>query len=75
LCVLAATGRSLQHFLALVNGLRPLVMSLAATAVPTAVYATGADFGEDGAPLEVVRGRLARALSEADVVAAAISAR
>ncbi len=74
-CVLAATGGSPQHFLALDMALRPLVTSLGAIAVPTAVYATSADFDDDGRPLAGVREQIEQSLAEADAVARAIAPR
>lgn len=73
-CVLAATGGSAQHFLAVDTGLRPLVTSLAATAVPTAVYAESADFDEAGQPSEKIRQQLTQAIAEAKAIAASVRA-
>ncbi len=70
-CILAATGGSTHHFLALDTGLRPLVASLAGISVPTAVYATGEDFGGDGRPGESLRSRLEAAIREATALAEA----
>jgi FMN reductase len=72
-CVLAATGGSHHHFLALDTGLRPLVTSLAGISVPTAIYAISTDFDSDGAPVEALRAQIVKALGEAEAVARAIS--
>jgi FMN reductase len=72
-CVLAATGGSHHHFLALDTGLRPMVTSLAGTSVPTAVYAVSTDFDSGGTPVEAIRAQLEKALEEADGLARAIT--
>jgi FMN reductase len=64
--VLAANGNSPAHFLSLDTGLRAVVASLGGWTVPTVVYATGADFGEDNEPNPELLGRLRAALAEAD---------
>ena len=65
-CVLAATAASPLHYLAIDTGFRALVASLAGWSVPTAVYATPADFDDDKRPGDSIRERLARALAEAE---------
>lgn len=66
--VLAATGGSRDHFLALDTHGRALVASLGGWTTPTSVYLTGADF-VDGVPSAEVREALDRALSQAVHVA------
>jgi FMN reductase len=68
--VLAATAAVPEHYLALDTSGRALVASLDGWTVPTVVYATSGDI-VDGVVGEPVRARLARALEEAAVVAAA----
>ncbi|MGZ6994014.1 MAG: NAD(P)H-dependent oxidoreductase [Acidimicrobiia bacterium] len=63
--VLAATGGSSAHFLALDTGLRAVVASLAGWSAPTVVYATSADFTPEGTPGAAVLETLTRALDEA----------
>ena len=64
-CVLAATAGGPMHYLSVDTGMRSLVASLDGWSVPTVVYVTGDDFGEDGTPGPTVLDRLARALDEA----------
>jgi FMN reductase len=61
--LIAATGGSARHSLALEYALRPLMSYLRARTVPTAVFAATADFGSDeqGASLT---GRIDRGASE-----------
>jgi FMN reductase len=63
--VLAATGGSSAHFLALDTGLRSVVASLRGWSVPTVIYATSADFTDAGEPGPDVLDALRRALDEA----------
>lgn len=72
--VLAATGASSAHFLALDTGLRAVVASLGGMTVPTVVYATGDDFDVGGQPSTELRDRLRVAVGEAALVADAIDA-
>jgi FMN reductase len=65
--VLAATAGHGAESLCIDHGLRPLVASLDGWSVPTAVYATHADF-EDGKPVDAIRERLARGLAEASLI-------
>lgn len=74
-CILAATGGSEQHYLALDNGLRPMVASMGGLSVPTAVYLTGADFDVDNALTASARALLETALGEARLFAAAYESR
>jgi FMN reductase len=67
-CVLAATGGSRDHFLALDTGLRSMIASLDGWSVPTVVYATGEDVDPESGPTDEVRARLQRALDEAATV-------
>ena len=67
--VLAATGASPAHFLSIDTGFRSLVASLGGWSVPTVIYATGADFAEDGSPLPSVLDPLRQALDEAARIA------
>jgi FMN reductase len=66
--ILAATGASPAHFLSIDTGFRSLVASLGGWSVPTVIYATGADFSEDGSPLPSVLDPLRRALDEAALI-------
>jgi FMN reductase len=67
--ILAATGASPAHFLSIDTGFRALVASLGGWSVPTVIYATGADFAEDGSPLASVLDPLRQALGEAARIA------
>ncbi|MHA6804071.1 FMN reductase [Salinifilum ghardaiensis] len=66
--LLAATGGTERHSLVLEHALRPLLSYLRAPAVPTAVYAASADWGND---TDLTR-RITRAAGE---LAAAVQAR
>jgi FMN reductase len=64
--LLAATGASPAHYLALDTGLRALVASLEGWSAPTVVYALSGDFDADGVPTAALRDKLAAALAELD---------
>ncbi len=68
--VLVATAAVAEHYLSLDTSGRALVASLEGWTVPTVVYATSGDV-VDGQVSDAVRERLARALDEAALVAAA----
>jgi NAD(P)H-dependent FMN reductase len=72
-CVLAATGGSDHHYLAIDTGLRPLVASIEGVSVPTAVYLTGQDFDQEGSIREEGQARLAAAVGEAVALASVLS--
>ncbi|MEX2284740.1 MAG: NAD(P)H-dependent oxidoreductase [Gemmatimonadota bacterium] len=59
-----ATGGSASHQLVLDHGLRPLFASLGALVIPSATYATDAQFTTDG-PDPLLIERLQRAVNEA----------
>ena len=61
--LIAATGGSARHSLALDYALRPLMSYLRARTVPTAVYAATEDFGSDAASASLT-GRIDRAAGE-----------
>jgi len=61
--VIAATGGSARHSLALEYALRPLMSYLRARTVPTAVFAATEDFGSDAAAAALT-GRIDRAARE-----------
>jgi FMN reductase len=65
--IIAVTAGQDQESLCIDHGLRPLLASLDAWSVPTAVYAVHADF-ENGQPVDSVRARVAQALAEAALV-------
>ncbi|SEK84700.1 FMN reductase [Nonomuraea pusilla] len=69
--LLAATGGTARHSLALEHALRPLFSYLRAVVVPTAVYAAAEDWGGGGDPFTDGLGeRIARAAGElADLLA------
>lgn len=69
--VLAATGGSYRHTLAVDQELRPLLGVLQAMAVPTGVYATAQDWVAPGVPDAALRARIDRAAWEAVTLAAA----
>ncbi|HEY5272468.1 MAG TPA: NAD(P)H-dependent oxidoreductase [Acidimicrobiales bacterium] len=73
-CILAATGGSDHHFLAVDTGLRPLVASLNGMSVPTALYFTGQHFNEDGTLADEADELLRTALGEAAALAFALKA-
>ena len=61
--LIAATGGTARHSLALEHALRPMFAYLQAVVVPTAVFAAGEDWGgDDGAGQ--LRGRITRAAGE-----------
>jgi FMN reductase len=64
-CVLAGTGGSRDHFLALDTGLRAMVASLEGWAVPTVVYATAEQVDPEQGPDDEINGLLLQALAEA----------
>ncbi|MET4924806.1 FMN reductase [Streptomyces sp. PSRA5] len=59
--LLAATGGTARHSLALEHALRPLFSYLRATVVPTAVYAASEDWGAAGTGAESLADRITRA--------------
>ena len=61
--IIAATGGSARHSLALEHAVRPMFSYLRALVVPTAVYAATADFGADG-PGSGLSDRVERAARE-----------
>src|SRR6266550_7540332 len=67
--VAIATGATAAHFLALDHGLRPLLASVGAVVVPTAVYGVDSQF-RDGAPDIVLLEQVERAVAEAAALAA-----
>ena len=64
IAVAIATGASLGHLLAVDHGLRPLLTSVGALPVATAVYATDAQF-RDGRPDPALIEQIDRAVAEA----------
>lgn len=68
--LLIATGGAPGHQLVIDHALRPLLASVGATAVPTGVYGTDAQF-EGQTPAAPLLGRLDRAVNEALALAAA----
>ncbi|MFJ5215325.1 FMN reductase [Streptomyces sp. NPDC088354] len=63
--LIAATGGTARHSLALEHALRPLFAYLRAVVVPTAVYAASEDWGGSGDPLtDTLPTRIARAAGE-----------
>jgi FMN reductase len=68
--VLGATAGGPADALCLEHGLRPLVASLDGLPVPTAVYATHADFDEDLTLKPALSETLQRALEEAHLILA-----
>jgi FMN reductase len=62
--ILLASGGGPAHQLVLEHALRPLVASVGALAVPTAVYATERDFS-GAAPADCIVDRIDRAVAEA----------
>jgi FMN reductase len=71
--VAIATGAGPAHFLAVDHGLRPLLASVGAALVPTAVYGTDAQF-EGGEPARVLLEQVERAAAEAVTLAGAVPA-
>ncbi|MEV0596009.1 FMN reductase [Nonomuraea cavernae] len=69
--LIAATGGTARHSLALEHAMRPLFAYLRAIVTPTAVYAASEDWGGDGdASTGVLSDRIARAAGElADLLA------
>jgi FMN reductase len=61
--LVAATGGTARHSLALEHALRPMFAHLRAVVVPTAVFAATEDWA-GGAAHEALRGRIARAAGE-----------
>ncbi len=71
--LIAATGGTARHSLALEHALRPLFAYLAAAVVPTAVYAASEDWGQAGVPADAsLVDRIDRAARE---LAQAVAAR
>ena len=64
IAVAIATGASLGHLLAVDHGLRPLLTSVGALPVATAVYGTDAQF-RDGRPDPALIEQIDRAVAEA----------
>lgn len=71
--VAIATGAGPTHFLAVDHGLRPLLASVGAALVPTAVYGTDAQF-QDGVPAPVLLEQVERAAAEAVSLAGGVPA-
>jgi FMN reductase len=67
-----ATGYGRDHQLAVDHGLRPLVASLGGWTVPTGLYATKADVGDDGTVTEPLAARIEAAAGEALLLARAL---
>lgn len=73
--LMAATGGSERHSLALEHGLRPMFAYLRAVTAPTAVYAATADWGTGGETGSALNARIARAAGElADLITGASTA-
>jgi FMN reductase len=64
--LIAATGGTARHSLALEHAVRPMFTYLHAVVVPTSVFAATEDFGEAGLQSRITRaaGELARAVSQ-----------
>lgn len=62
--LMAATGGSERHSLALEHGLRPMFAYLRAVTVPTAVYAASSDWGTGSEVGGVLSARIDRAVDE-----------
>lgn len=69
-----ATGYGAQHALCIDHGIRPLVASLDGLTTAAAVYATNADFDDEGTPAATVVRQLERAVAEAVALAGAAAA-
>jgi FMN reductase len=68
--VIAATGGTARHSLALDHALRPLFSYLHAVVAPTAVFAASADWGTASGDGDALRERIERAAGElADLAA------
>jgi len=68
-----ATGYGADHHLSVDHGLRPLVASLGGWTVPSGIYATKADIGDDGAFSEKLTRTVAAASDEALALAGALA--
>jgi FMN reductase len=62
--LLAATGGTARHSLALEHAMRPLFSYLQAVTVPTAVFAASEDWGSNGGTHGALTGRIDRAAEE-----------
>jgi FMN reductase len=62
--LIAATGGTPRHSLALEHSMRPLFAYLNAATVPTAVFAAAEDWGDGTAPDGALAGRIERAAGE-----------
>ncbi|GAA2747591.1 FMN reductase [Kitasatospora cinereorecta] len=62
--LIAATGGTARHSLALEHAMRPLFAHLRAVVAPTAVYAASEDWGSAGSADGALAGRIARAAGE-----------
>jgi FMN reductase len=72
--LLAATGGTARHSLALEHAMRPLFAYLGAATVPTAVYAAAEDWGQADRPADIgLRERIERAATELATTVAARS--
>ena len=71
--VAIATGATPTHFLAIDHGLRPLLASVGAVVVATAVYGVDSQF-RDGAPDAALLERVDRAAAEAAALAGLVPA-
>ncbi|HWJ98785.1 MAG TPA: NAD(P)H-dependent oxidoreductase [Acidimicrobiales bacterium] len=67
-----ATGDAAEHALAIDHGLRPLIASLGGWTTPTGIYATRADFGDDGQASAGIHASAAAAAAEALALAGAL---
>ncbi|MER5756540.1 FMN reductase [Streptomyces sp. NPDC002088] len=72
--LIAATGGTARHSLALDHALRPLFAYLRAVVIPTSVYAASEDWGGSGDPLtDTLPTRIARAGRELSALLAGLS--
>jgi FMN reductase len=62
--LIAATGGTARHSLALEHAIRPLFSFLHAVVTPTAVYAATSDWGSSGSDASALTARIERAASE-----------
>jgi FMN reductase len=73
--LIAATGGTERHSLALEHALRPLFGYLRAHVVPTAVFAASSDFGGQAGDSQALAGRVRRAAGELATLVAALGPR
>ena len=67
-----AVGHGPHHALSVDHGLRPLIASLGGLTTPSGVYATAADFDDDGRPGPDLEAQVHRATAEAVALRAAL---